>query len=460
MTQEESDITEIIRVDNGEPDNFCFVHASDLHLGTPFTGIAKINEEVAAALREASLEAFRNICKLAIDSKASFLLLAGDIYDGPERGASLQLNFREELAKLSDAKIAAFIVHGNHDPVTSGWTAIEKWPDLVRLFPSKTRTEIYAVSVNEKLIATIQGISHKSRNTSDNLAVKLFKPSVETFNIGLLHCNVTGVSEEHLNYAPCTRVDLINTQLDYLALGHIHKHLILSGSPDSGEPWIVYSGNSQGRSLKQSELGPKGACLVKVKSGRVQKVDLLPCDQVRYLRKNIDISGIAGFDTLYEECEKIAYDTWVENGKRCLILRAKLTGKTSLYKELRSSNALDEVIDKLNRDTDIENSFIWWESIENLATPPIDIDLLANGNDFIAELIKTAKNPDIPDGESLRDFYLDQVCGNKNFLDIPRDFADRISEILSDKDTLADLIDKALYAAIDMLNDDDGSDND
>ena len=251
--------TDIISVKNGDRDSFCFVHASDLHLGTPFSGIAETNERLATALREASLEAFRNICKLALKEKASFLLLAGDIYDGLEKGAYIQLKFLEELQKLAEAGIATFIVHGNHDPVASGWTGINKWPESVKFFGHKAKTEVFALTSDAGLLVSVQGVSYKTRDTSENLALKLKRPPTDGFHIGMLHCNVTGVSGEHQNYAPCSIEDLKYTQLDYLALGHIHKHQILSGKAFSREPWIVYSGNSQGRSPKPSELGAKGA---------------------------------------------------------------------------------------------------------------------------------------------------------------------------------------------------------
>ena len=104
--------------------DFSFVHAADLHLDTPFKGIGSTAPGVAEQLREASLTAFDFLVDLCLERRAAFLVIAGDIYDGPERGLRAQLRFRDGLARLSAAGIPSFVVHGNHDPVETGWSAI------------------------------------------------------------------------------------------------------------------------------------------------------------------------------------------------------------------------------------------------------------------------------------------------------------------------------------------------
>src|ERR1039458_9878131 len=66
--------------------DFSFVHAADLHLDTPFKGIGSTAPHVAEQLREASLAAFDSLVDLCLERRVAFLVVAGDIYDGPERG--------------------------------------------------------------------------------------------------------------------------------------------------------------------------------------------------------------------------------------------------------------------------------------------------------------------------------------------------------------------------------------
>src|SRR5271167_1437646 len=92
--------------------DFTFVHSADLHLDTPFKGIGGTAPYVAKRLRDASLAAFDRLVELCLQRRAAFLVVAGDIYDGPERGLRAQLRFRDGLARLSDAGISSFVVHG------------------------------------------------------------------------------------------------------------------------------------------------------------------------------------------------------------------------------------------------------------------------------------------------------------------------------------------------------------
>ena len=45
-----------------------------------------------------------------------------------------QLRFRDGLQRLSDAGIRSFVAHGNHDPVEEGWSAIDRFAELVTVF--------------------------------------------------------------------------------------------------------------------------------------------------------------------------------------------------------------------------------------------------------------------------------------------------------------------------------------
>src|SRR5660397_270362 len=65
--------------------DFCFIHAADLHLDTPFQGVSQASAEVAAELRDASLKALDGLVDLVLERDAAFLLLAGDIYDLEDR---------------------------------------------------------------------------------------------------------------------------------------------------------------------------------------------------------------------------------------------------------------------------------------------------------------------------------------------------------------------------------------
>src|SRR5580658_3317530 len=207
--------------------DFCFVHAADLHLDTPFEGVRASAPDVAEALADASLAAFDSIVALALSRQAAFLVVAGDVYDGPDRGVRAQLRFHRGLEQLDAAGIRTFVVHGNHDPVDTGWSAVRRWPPGVTIFPSGAVGE-ERVEVGGETIACVQGISYPRRDVRENLALRFGRPRGGALSVGVLHCNV-GSTSEHADYSPCTIDDLLTAGISYWALGHVHRHAVLAG---------------------------------------------------------------------------------------------------------------------------------------------------------------------------------------------------------------------------------------
>ena len=248
---------------------FRFLHAADLHLDSPFTGLAAAAPvEVAEMLRDATFGSWRRIVDLAIEQRVDFVLVAGDVFESANRTLLAQVRFRDGLVQLSDARIPSFVVTGNHDPL-SGWEPSVAWPPLAYRFPAH---EVTSVPVRrgggeaEPELARIHGISFHVRDVTENLALRFRRDPGAPFSIGLLHANV-GSNPAHAPYSPGSIDDLRAAGLDYWALGHIHKPAILS----EGNPAIVYAGNSQGRDPIEADA--RGCMLVSVRDDGVPRVE-------------------------------------------------------------------------------------------------------------------------------------------------------------------------------------------
>ena len=61
-----------------------FIHAADLHLGSPLKGIGEKDPFLADTLRRAVACAFDRMIDRAIDLEVDFVLIAGDIFDSEE----------------------------------------------------------------------------------------------------------------------------------------------------------------------------------------------------------------------------------------------------------------------------------------------------------------------------------------------------------------------------------------
>jgi len=369
------------------------VHAADLHLDTPFSGVQASAPFVAAALRDASLHAFEAIVELALEREVDFVLFAGDIYDGSERGVRAQFEFLDGLKRLNTAGIRSFIVHGNHDPLDTGWSAISNsWPELVTIFPAlgalEEQAKIVRVVRDGVQIATVQGVSFAERATTTNLTTAYHRPEGAGVHIGLLHCNVEGSPSEHSNYSPCSIADLIKTGLDYLALGHVHDRRILSGGTASNEPWIVYPGDTQARSI--NEAGAKGVYVVNVSDGIFSEPEFVACDEIRFFRHEVKIDECESVIDLLDRLQVLEQETLQLAMPRSIIMRVTLTGRGDLHPLLARPDARDEILGSLRSRSSPSSPFCWWEQLIDRTQSEIDLEEIRARGDFAADVLRLA----------------------------------------------------------------------
>ena len=95
--------------------SFRFLHAADVHLDSPLRGLRGYPGADAERYRTATREAFDRLVETAVDERVDFLVVAGDLYDGDWRDFSTGLYFVARMARLADAGIPVYLLHGNHD---------------------------------------------------------------------------------------------------------------------------------------------------------------------------------------------------------------------------------------------------------------------------------------------------------------------------------------------------------
>jgi DNA repair protein SbcD/Mre11 len=375
---------------------FTFVHAADLHLDTPFEGLGRVAPEIAEFLRDSSLAAWDELVSLCIEREALFLLIAGDIYDGEERGLRAQLRFLRGLERLSEHGVGVFIAHGNHDPHgDSRWSAIRQWPASVTVFGHEGVQSIKVSDREGRLVAVVHGISHSSRTVAENLSLRFHRTLEPCPHFGVLHCNADG-DPHHPAYAPCTIEDLRSAGIDYWALGHIHQHRVLS----PGEPWIVYSGGLQGRSLKPGEVGIKGAVVGRVTDNRMSDIQFVTVPHVRFADLQLDIAGIPDVPGLLERLEDQVQIVREEGPSTGLVLRVTLTGRGPLHADLVSPDRLADLLKTMREEAAGHRPFLWWNRIVMATHPDLDRDAIGRRGDFSSELVQLAGRLR-EDGESL-----------------------------------------------------------
>jgi len=78
---------------------FCFIHAADLHLDSPLVGLEGYRDAPVDQIRNAARRAFDNLVDLAINKKAAFVLLAGDIFDVDWKDHNSGIYFMNRLGR-------------------------------------------------------------------------------------------------------------------------------------------------------------------------------------------------------------------------------------------------------------------------------------------------------------------------------------------------------------------------
>jgi DNA repair exonuclease SbcCD nuclease subunit len=303
-----------------DPMRFSFIHAADLHIDSPLAGLSLKDAGMAQRFAQAGRRAVEALVEQTIESRARFLILAGDIFDGDWKDVSTGLFFVRALGALHRAGIPVFMVKGNHD-ADSVMSRDLPYAETVQVFRSN-KAETFAL---DDCRVALHGRSFAQRLTAD--FVQTYPARRDGWlNIGVLHASLDG-SRGHQGYAPCGVEDLKRFGYDYWALGHVHAAEFVSR-----DPWIVYPGNLQGRSVR--ETGPKGAMRVTVDDGRITEVTHLPIDGARWAHVSVDISEAASEAEALAMVRDALAASHAQGEGRPLAVRVTLTGATLLHNHL------------------------------------------------------------------------------------------------------------------------------
>ena len=355
-----------------------FVHAADLHLGAPFAGVDAADPRVRAALVESPYEAFERIVSLCIEEKVDFLVIAGDVYD-QTAGFGTQLRFQQQTARLAEAAIPVFVAEGNHDPESARPRDVAL-PANVRYF-STASVERVPVERDGEVVCALYGQGYARAAETRNLAKGFSRAKTDPIAIGVLHTNVGG-REDTEDYAPSTAADLRAAQMDYWALGHIHKPEALCESPA-----IVYAGCPQGRSPKED--GDRGCYLVEVGNGHAEAAFRSTCSVV-WRRIAVDVSTADTLEAVRDSVRSACGDVRASSDGAPSIVRLDLTGRSAAHAALARGTNLTDLVRDLRGEQLVASPWVWVDRVRDRTSGVLDVDTLRRAQDFSGDLVRLA----------------------------------------------------------------------
>lgn len=267
------------------------LHLADLHIGVENYGKIDPTSGLHSRLID-YLDRLDEAIALGIDRGVDLVLIAGDIYKNRSPNPTHQREFARRLSRLRSAGVPVFILTGNHDisPSLGRAHSVEIFEALAvegvtiadrpRLHTIATRSgplQIIALPwvtrhnlmTREELRgASFAEIDYELRRRLENFvvdtaakldpaapAVLAFHGSVDGAEMGAERAITLG---QDLVMA---RSVLAQPTVDYVAMGHIHKHQALGSVPP-----LVYPG-----SIERVDFGeraePKGCVIVELERG-------------------------------------------------------------------------------------------------------------------------------------------------------------------------------------------------
>ncbi|PTX64423.1 DNA repair exonuclease SbcCD nuclease subunit [Melghirimyces profundicolus] len=338
--------------------SFTFVHTADLHLDLPVKGWKE--PEKLMERRRDYRSTFRRIVDLARDRKAAFLLIAGDFLEHGYVDRSTLDFVMDQLNRIPGTGV--WVAPGNHDPyrADSVYRTV-KWPDHVHFF-SEQWEDHYFAEYDLRLYG---------KGFADSWERDPSLPEVRGDGERRLMA-VHGTLMDQLepdDYFPIGVEELAAMEMDYVALGHIHR--ASTRRLGNGRNTLVrYPGSPE--ALNWKETGERTVSLVTVDEDGF-RLESVPIHSRLYEIEEIEVEGC---ETNGQVAARIAGRIREEDRKDCR--RFVLTGTRSPESEFSPS----EITDQLKAE-----GFFYVECVDR-TVPGFDLDQLRAADGVVGAFVR------------------------------------------------------------------------
>lgn len=228
------------------------IHCSDLHLDSKMR--SNLNSEKAKERRDEILLTFQKMVKYAKENEVKVIIIAGDMFDKTKISVKAKTIVKESIKQAPE--IDFLYLKGNHDEADFiGEDEIV--PENLKMFTTQKWTTYEYGNIK------IAGIEFGEKSEYD-----IYNSLILDKN----DINIVCMHGQESQYEGKDRAEIINLQalknknIDYLALGHIHKYK--EQRLDSRGVYC-YSGCLEGRGF--DECGQKGFVLLDIENHEIKR---------------------------------------------------------------------------------------------------------------------------------------------------------------------------------------------
>jgi len=270
-----------------------FVHAADIHLGKRQYDLDERFRDFAST--------FLKVAEYAIEVKADFVLISGDLFEQRNINAPTYVQARHVLMRLKEAGIPCIAIEGNHDRAFLrdgiSWLESLGYEGLLRLIkPGGEKLMENYVDIGR---IRIYGMCYAGSSTSailPRIAQEIKEINAvdpPEYTILMMHLGVEGKANDGI-IGEVSYESLLPLRecVDYLALGHYHNSYDIDG-------WVYNPGCPDTCSIAEVG-GQKG--FYHVKNGVASLKQVQGTREFYIVKVNVD--GHKGIDTLEDEIER------------------------------------------------------------------------------------------------------------------------------------------------------------
>ncbi|TCS94922.1 metallophosphoesterase family protein [Hazenella coriacea] len=336
-----------------------WVHTADLHLDEPMKRVTHVQQR-----RQEHRQTFQRIISLIKDRHIPFFFIAGDFLEHGSVTPSTVEFVKTCFKEIADTQI--LISPGNHDPFRKDSVyASEQWPENVHIFQGDWES----ISFPEYDLH-IYGRGFTEFREPEWIA----PPQVHSTGKKIMVVHGDFSSQDHVSseYFPLRKNELAPLEMDYIALGHIHK-AYETRLENRRKTLVRYPGSPEALSWK--ETGTRTITIGEMTDESL-RIEEIPIQTRTYEKHFIDVSGYETVETLRDEIVQQTQSSSKESYHRFV-----LSGRRSIHLQLSEDTChwLSQQLEELGF-----YSVVW----EDETLPDFDLDYLRQQSDVIGAFIR------------------------------------------------------------------------